>query len=101
MRVLVTGAGGYIGNILTDLLIKKGHEVVALDRFLFGETLNDYPDINKIKADIRPENSFPAPIADIKKVKSLVCWEPRLTLAEGLKITVNWFKQHIQLYQKF
>ena len=53
MRVLVTGAGGYIGNILTDLLIKKGHEVVALDRFLFGETLNDYPDINKIKADIR------------------------------------------------
>ena len=53
MRVLVTGAGGYIGNILTDLLIKKGHEVVALDRFLFGETLNDYPEIDKIKADIR------------------------------------------------
>ena len=53
MRVLVTGAGGYIGNILIDLLIKKGHEVVALDRFLFGETLNDYPEIDKIKADIR------------------------------------------------
>ena len=53
MRVLVTGAGGYIGNILTDLLIKKGHEVVALDRFLFGETLNDYPEVDKIKADIR------------------------------------------------
>ena len=53
MRVLVTGAGGYIGNILTDLLIKKGHEVVALDRFLFGETLNGYPEVDKIKADIR------------------------------------------------
>lgn len=53
MRVLVTGAGGYIGNILTDHLIKKGHEVVALDRFLFGETLNDYPEVDKVKADIR------------------------------------------------
>jgi nucleoside-diphosphate-sugar epimerase len=53
MRVLVTGAGGYIGNVLTDLLIKKGHEVVALDRFLFGETLNGYPEVDKIKADIR------------------------------------------------
>ena len=53
MRVLVTGAGGYIGNILTDLLIKKGHEVVALDRFLFGDTLDNYPKVEKIKADIR------------------------------------------------
>ncbi len=53
MRVLVTGAGGYIGNILTDFLIKKGHEVVALDRFLFGDTLNDYLEVDKIKADIR------------------------------------------------
>ena len=53
MRVLVTGAGGYIGNILTELLIKKSHEVVALDRFLFGDTLNNYPVVDKIKADIR------------------------------------------------
>ena len=53
MRVLVTGAGGYIGNLLTDNLIKKGHEVVALDRFLFGDTLNSCPEVEKIKADIR------------------------------------------------
>ena len=53
MKVLVTGAGGYIGTILTDRLIAKGHEVVALDRFLFGETLNDYPEVEKIEADIR------------------------------------------------
>jgi nucleoside-diphosphate-sugar epimerase len=51
-------------------------------------------------SDIRPENSFPGPIADILKAKSELRWEPRLTLAEGLKTTVNWFKQHIQLYQK-
>ena len=53
MRVLVTGAGGYIGNLLTNILIKKGHEVVALDRFLFGDTLNNCPEVEKIKADIR------------------------------------------------
>ena len=51
-------------------------------------------------SDVRPENSIPGPIADIKKAKSELRWEPRLTLAEGLKTTVNWFKQHIQLYQK-
>ena len=52
MRVLATGAGGYIGNILTLLLIKKGHEIVALDRFLFGGTLDDYPQVDKIRSDI-------------------------------------------------
>ena len=63
MRVLVTGAGGYIGNVLTDFLVKKGHEVVALDRFLFGETLNNYPDVERIRADIRT-----IPVEDLENV---------------------------------
>lgn len=53
MKVLVTGAGGYIGTVLTEELIKRNHEVVALDRFLFGETLDRYPEVKKIKEDIR------------------------------------------------
>ena len=28
MKVLVTGAGGYIGTVLTEELIKRNHEVV-------------------------------------------------------------------------
>lgn len=36
MRVLVTGAGGYIGSVLVPMLLEKGHEVLALDRFFFG-----------------------------------------------------------------
>lgn len=37
MRVLVTGAGGYIGSVLVPMLIERGYEVVALDRFFFGK----------------------------------------------------------------
>jgi nucleoside-diphosphate-sugar epimerase len=51
-------------------------------------------------SDIRPENSFPGPIADIGKARSELGWKPRLTLEEGLKITINWFRQNIQLYEK-
>jgi nucleoside-diphosphate-sugar epimerase len=36
MRILVTGAGGYIGSVLTPMLLDTGHEVVAVDRFFFG-----------------------------------------------------------------
>lgn len=36
MKVLITGAGGYIGSIATKLLLEIGFEVVALDNFKRG-----------------------------------------------------------------
>ncbi|MEO1471824.1 MAG: SDR family oxidoreductase [Pseudomonadota bacterium] len=53
MRVTVTGAGGYIGSILVPMLLEAGHEVVALDRFFFGDTLGENPGLTKRKADSR------------------------------------------------
>lgn len=40
MRVLVTGGAGFIGSHLCERLIKDGHEVVALDNFSTGSSLN-------------------------------------------------------------
>ena len=31
--ILVTGATGFIGSRLTELLIKKGYNVIAFDRY--------------------------------------------------------------------
>lgn len=53
MKVLITGAGGYIGTILTEILSHKNYEIVALDRFLFGNTLKEYSGIEIIKEDVR------------------------------------------------
>jgi UDP-glucose 4-epimerase len=36
VRVLVTGAAGYLGSIMTELLITHGHDVIALDSLAVG-----------------------------------------------------------------
>jgi len=36
MKILVTGAAGYIGSIVTERLIELGHEVIALDNLQAG-----------------------------------------------------------------
>ncbi|MBF2761158.1 MAG: SDR family oxidoreductase [Ectothiorhodospiraceae bacterium AqS1] len=38
-KILVTGAGGYIGSVLIPMLLDAGYEVRALDRFFFGRHL--------------------------------------------------------------
>lgn len=40
MKVLVTGAAGFIGSTTAELLLTKGHEVVALDNLVSGRIEN-------------------------------------------------------------
>jgi nucleoside-diphosphate-sugar epimerase len=37
-------------------------------------------------------------VANIDKARSLLDWSPQYSLAEGLKKTIEWFKQHPELY---
>ena len=69
MRVLVTGHQGYIGVVLTPMLVEAGHDVFGLDTGLFvegtlGERPRDVPALNMDVRDVRLEhlNEFDAVI---------------------------------------
>ncbi len=55
MRVLVTGHKGYIGTVLTPMLLERGYEVIGLDSDLFEDcTFGDPPvEVPEIRKDIR------------------------------------------------
>lgn len=58
MRILVTGAGGYLGSVLVPVLLGQGHEVTALDLWPHGPTLASYAKeaaFTPVKGDVRDE----------------------------------------------
>jgi nucleoside-diphosphate-sugar epimerase len=55
--VVVTGGSGYIGSVLTGLLLQAGYQVRVLDRFFFGDTIPNNPNLEKVKIDSRALSS--------------------------------------------
>jgi nucleoside-diphosphate-sugar epimerase len=55
LNVLVTGGAGYIGSIMSRILLEKGYNVTILDRLFFGiDSLKDIADqITLVKDDVR------------------------------------------------
>lgn len=57
MRILLTGAAGFLGSHLTDRLIAEGHFVIGLDNFITGNKENlahfaGNPNFNFIRHDV-------------------------------------------------
>lgn len=68
MKILVTGAAGYIGSICSEVLLARGHSVVALDSLIEGHRaavppaakfylcdLANRPELDKVFAAERPD----------------------------------------------
>ena len=57
MRVLITGGAGFIGSHLCDLLLDRGHQVIAMDNLITGSQKNiahlqGHPDFTFVNHDV-------------------------------------------------
>ena len=94
--VLVTGGAGYVGSVLTPLLLQAGYAVRVLDLFIYGEHVLDAvksdPNLQLIKGDIRDQPLLRKSLAGCDAVIHLACIsnDPSFELDPGLGRSINY-----------
>lgn len=93
-KVLVTGAGGYIGNILVRQLLSHDYQVVAFDRYYFGsdplQDLEDSPALEIVKKDIRDANEQDFESVDVVCDLAALSNDPSAEIDPGMTHEVNY-----------
>jgi len=76
-QILVTGAAGYIGAVLVPRLLSEGHEVIALDNFMYNQaSLLDvcYHDkLTIVRGDTRDKNLMTRLMKNADAIFPLAC----------------------------
>ncbi|MCC7402033.1 MAG: NAD(P)-dependent oxidoreductase [Chitinophagaceae bacterium] len=95
MKILVTGGAGYIGSVLTRLLIERGYYVRVMDSLMFGgEPLMDLLNHERfefIKGDVRNENDVFVACSGVDAVAHLasIVGDPACARDPALTKSVN------------
>lgn len=93
MKVLVTGAAGYVGCVLIPKLIDAGHTVVAYDIMYYGDKgLKPHASLTVVKADLRDARAFAAAVKGCDAVIHLACIsnDPSFELDPALGKSINF-----------
>jgi nucleoside-diphosphate-sugar epimerase len=91
-KILITGGAGYVGTVLTHLLLDKGYKVVVYDTLFYGCYLDDHPSLSVVQGDIRNQQLFRSSLKGVDAVIHLACIsnDPSFHLDESLSKTINY-----------
>jgi len=74
MKMLVTGAAGFMGSWLQDILLEQGHEVRGVDDLSGGYMRNVNPKTEFIKGDLRDNKICEQAVKDIDIIYHLAAY---------------------------
>ena len=59
MKILITGGCGFVGTVLTEQLLRDGHQITVVDTQWFGNHLKPHTQLLVLKQDSRDVDSIP------------------------------------------
>lgn len=77
LKILVTGAAGYIGTILLPQLLLSGHQVVALDNFMYKQVVLleycNHSNFTIVRGDARERGLLSSLLREVEVIIPLAC----------------------------
>lgn len=93
MRILITGAAGFLGSHLTERMLVRGHTVVAVDNLVTGrrdhlDAVRDHPGLTFVEADC----SLPLPVGVADGVDWIMHFASPASPPRYLKLPIETLK---------
>lgn len=94
MKILVTGAAGYIGSIVTEVLLQEGYEVIALDNLQAGHRMAVHPEALFVKIDLADKEALGQLFAN-QSIDAVVHMAAEALIAESVTNPRRFFKANV------
>jgi nucleoside-diphosphate-sugar epimerase len=94
-KVMVVGAGGYVGSSLVPKLLELNYQVIAFDTYWYGrnifQELERDPRLEIVEGDIRDEEAYKPYLKEVTDVIHLACIsnDPSFDLNPALGKSIN------------
>jgi UDP-glucose 4-epimerase len=94
MRILVTGGAGYIGSVMTDVLIDNGHHVAVLDNLQRGHRDAVRSEAVFVEADLQQRDRVAAALRD-ERIEAVIHMAGDALVGESMNNPGKYYRTNV------
>ncbi len=94
MRTLVTGGAGYIGSVITEVLLERGHEVTVLDNLVKGHRDSVRPGAEVVVGELSDRPGLRA-LLERRKIDAVVHMAAHSMVGESMTAPLKYFENNV------